>query len=160
MNKLLIILIVLIASRARAQVGISPVFVECSATCRGTLTLTNNSLGAFFYTVTPAQLHFHKSGPNETAADSHVDIKIVPSSGRLGPRSSELVDFEFKAAIQDMPLAMRLDAAFLPAVKNSGAGITIRTILPLTAYLCQKGKQCRTQMLLSYGIDPNPAKKK
>jgi len=147
----LLVLMLILAARVNAQVTIAPFMGECGKKCNGMFMLRNDSVSPVVFTVDAYSVTFsqEKQGPVQKPLND-VTLKLSQSSGRLSPKESRQIEFKFQCA--ELPCqVMFMSAMTLTKPIN---GMTVRFMLPFTAYSDTSAKGARLRCLRAAGVTP------
>jgi hypothetical protein len=140
--------IVVLAVPAMGQT-VSPLVVECGPRCRGSFTVSNESVRAMATIIEPLSFSLGPDGRSIfRVLDSTVKVNLNDSSARIGPKSSH--DFDYEIVCSQAPCLVALRAEM--SLGHTDTGLEVHGLIPHIIYQCEKSKNCRKNIRLAAGL--------
>jgi hypothetical protein len=147
MKKLIAILVVVWAACAAGQT-VSPVVSEYGKKANGTFTVRNNGLQAQIVTVQAMSFSVGTNAPALRPLDAGAHVDLSEMSARVQPGQDH--EFTYRITCDAYPCPVM----FLVGITNHTAdGFAVRLVLSHAAYVCQRAKNCRADMLRAAGVE-------
>lgn len=148
MKKVIAILVVVWAACAAAQT-VSPVVMEYGKKANGSFTMKNNGLQAQIVTIQVMSFSVGASAPALRLLDAGVHVDLSEMSARVQPGQDH--EFTYRITCDAYPCPVM----FLAGITNGRTtdGVAVRLVLSHAAYVCQRAKNCRADMLRAAGVE-------
>jgi hypothetical protein len=136
------------AACAAAQT-VSPVVMEYGKKANGSFTMKNNGLQAQIVTVQVMSFSVGASAPALRPLDAGVNVDLSEMSARVQPGQDHEFTYRITCDVYPCPVM------FLVGITNghTADGIAVRLVLSHAAYVCERVKNCRADMLRAAGVE-------